>query len=151
MESGGVSFRSSLGSGSAATNAPRACDGIVEEEAGISSVSKTIYRAIADRTAVLELRETTYNRRYIALVRRARALWRLGDSDAAYEDIDAILAAADIAMEQKMAARLQRAEWLISGAAPASAVPDLETVAASVRNFDGIDERARALLAELCN
>ena len=105
--------------------------------------------AVIDRTAVLKLAETTYNRRYIALARRARALWRLGKHADAYQDIDTILATADIAMEQKMAARLQRAQWLIASGTPASAAPDLETVTASNRNFDSVESRAHELLATL--
>ena len=97
---------------------------------------------------MLNLSETTYNRRYIAYSRRARALWRLGKHDAALRDIDAILVTADIVMEQKMAARLQRAQWLMS-TAPASAIADVETVIASVRNFPEVAEDARLLLDQV--
>jgi len=48
-----------------------------------------------------------------------------------------------------MEARLQRVRWLISSAAPTSAIADLETVAVSVRNFPGVGERAQELLAEV--
>ena len=97
---------------------------------------------------MLNLGETTDDRRYIAYSRRARALWRLGEHDAALRDIDAILATADIVMEQKMAARLQRAQCLMP-TAPASAVADLTTVIASVRNFPQVARRARLLLDEI--
>ncbi|WP_328742731.1 hypothetical protein OG436_25095 [Streptomyces caniferus] len=103
--------------------------------------------AVADRTAVLGLAETTYNRRYIALARRARALWASGDRAGAHRDIESILATIDIVMEQKMAARLQRAEWAVDSGSPSEARPDLEAVIASVRNFDGVERRARELLS----
>ena len=103
--------------------------------------------AIADRTAVLNLGETTYDRRFIALGRRARASWKLGDQAGAYQDIDTILATPDIAAEQKMEARLRRAEWLIASGDHSAALPDLGAVMASARNFDAVQERARALLA----
>jgi hypothetical protein len=57
---------------------------------------------------------TVHDLRYTAYSGRAENPWRLGMHDAALQDIDAILARDDIVMEQKMAARLQRAEWLIS-------------------------------------
>ena len=65
--------------------------------------------AVVDRTTVLELGETSYNRRYIALVRRAKSLWALERFEEANDDIEAVLSTADIAIEQKMAARLMRA------------------------------------------
>jgi hypothetical protein len=108
-----------------------------------------IAAAIADRTAVLSLGETMYDRRYIALGRRARALRKLGDQEGADRDIEAILATPDIAVEQKMEARLQRAEWRIASDTPEAAMPDLAAVVASARNFDGIEERALALLESL--
>ena len=104
--------------------------------------------AVADRTAVLGLSETTYDRRYIAYSRRARTLWRLGEYDAALQDIDAILATDDIVMEQKMGARLQRAQWLMA-TMPTSAIADLETVIASVRNFPQVAKRARLFLDQI--
>jgi tetratricopeptide (TPR) repeat protein len=133
----------------AATATDEARASALNNRADIHNRNGDTASAIADRTAVLNLANTTYDRRYIAHARRARALWSLSDHDAAYRDIEAILSTPDIAMEQKMAARLQRAEWLISSAAPDDAVPDLETVASSVRNFDGVEERAQELLAEV--
>ncbi len=102
--------------------------------------------SIADRTAVLDLTSTTYNRRYIAHARRAHSLWQLGETDAALDDIAAILAEADIVVEQKHAARLTRAEWLIQLGKTQTALDDLREVNRGRRNFDGVAERARALL-----
>lgn len=130
-----------------ATDEARACT--LNNRADIYDRDGDAASAIADRTAVLNLANTTYDRRYIAHARRGRALWGIGDHDAAYQDIEAILSTPDIAMEQKMPARLQRAEWLISSTAPDGAVRDLETVRSSVRNFDGVEERAQELLAEV--
>ena len=129
-----------------ATDEARAC--ALNNRADIHDDRDDLADAIADRTAVLNLGETTYNRRYIAYSRRARTLWRLGEHDAALRDIDAILATANIVMEQKMAARLQRAQWLMS-AKPARAIADLETVIASVRNFPRVAQRARLLLDQV--
>ncbi|MFG2987368.1 hypothetical protein ACGFYQ_40120 [Streptomyces sp. NPDC048258] len=42
--------------------------------------------AVADRTAVLGLAETTHNRRCIALGRRAPAYWKQGDTPAVVHD-----------------------------------------------------------------
>jgi len=64
-------------------------------------------------------------------------------------NLEAILATPDIAVEQKMEARLQRAEWRIASDTPEAAMPDLAAVVASARNFDGIEERALALLESL--
>ena len=130
----------------AATKEARAC--ALNNRADIHDDRGDLANAIADRTAVLNLGETTYNRRYIAYSRRARTLWRLGEHDAALRDLDAILATADIVMEQKMAARLQRAQWLMSTTS-ASAIADLETVIASVRNFPQVVERAPLLLDQI--
>jgi tetratricopeptide (TPR) repeat protein len=127
-----------------ATDEARAC--ALNNRAEIHEGRGDIAAAIADRSAVLSLAGTAYDRRYIAYSGRARNLWQLGERDAAMRDIDAILSAPDIVMEQKMAARLQRAQWLMPSA-PASATADLETVVASVRNFPAIANRARLLLA----
>jgi hypothetical protein len=54
--------------------------------------------AIADRTAVLALSETTFNLRCIARCRRARTLWRLSRPRRRPADIDVILATDDIVM-----------------------------------------------------
>ncbi|MGH3185812.1 MAG: hypothetical protein ACRDPY_15965 [Streptosporangiaceae bacterium] len=128
-----------------ATDEIRAC--ALNNRAAIHDRRGDTAAAIADRTAVLALRETTYDRRYIAYSGRARTRWRIGKRDAALQDIDAILSTADIALEQKMAARLERAQWFISSA-PVEAIADLETVVASVRNFSGIAERAQLLLTQ---
>jgi hypothetical protein len=104
------------------------------------------YAAIADRTAVLELPNTTYNRRYIALIRRARAAWAVGDTRAAKVDIDTVLDAPDIAVEQKMAARLERAQWSRDSGKPAEALEDLRHVVSSRRNFEEVRAAALALL-----
>ena len=101
--------------------------------------------AIEDRTALLRLRETSYNRRYIALARRATSLWALDRFEEAYEDIETILATTDIAVEQKMAARLMRAEWAVDKGDPAMAVAELQYVTASRRNFPDVIEDATAL------
>ena len=101
--------------------------------------------AIADRTAVLQLWETSYNRRYIALVRRAKSLWALGRFEEADGDIETILSTTDIAVEQKMAARLLRAEWAADMGIPAIVETELGHVLASRRNFPKVTEVAVAL------
>ena len=101
--------------------------------------------ALADRTAVLQLGETSYNRRYIALVRRAKSLHALERFEEANEDIEAILSTPDIAVEQKMAARLMRAQWAAGMGDPATAGAELKKVMASRRNFPAVTEAAAAL------
>ena len=64
------------------------------------------------------------------------------------DDIDALLATADIVMEQKMAARLQRAGWLAS-AEPDRALDDLKAVITSPRNFPQVEERASLILGQI--
>ena len=105
--------------------------------------------AIVDRTAVLQLRETSYNRRFIALVRRAKSLWALERFEEANEDVEAILSTTDIAVEQKMAARLMRAEWAAGMGVPAIVEADLKQVMASRRNFPAVTKAAAALAGNL--
>ena len=105
--------------------------------------------AIADRTAVLQLRETSYNRRYIALVRRAKSLWVLRRFEEANRDVETILSTTDIAVEQKMAARLMRAEWAAGMGESAIAEAELKYVMASRRNFPAVVKTAAALAGQL--
>ncbi|MYD86005.1 MAG: hypothetical protein F4144_13320 [Acidimicrobiaceae bacterium] len=105
--------------------------------------------AIADRTAVLDLHETSYNRRYIALARRAKSLWALERTEEANQDIEAMLATTDIAVEQKMAARLMRAEWAAAAGAATIVEADLKHVLASRRNFSAVAEAASSLARDL--
>lgn len=105
--------------------------------------------AIADRTAVLQLGETSYNRRYIALARRAKSLYALERFEEAKEDIEAILSTSDIAVEQKMAARLMRAEWAAGMGDLATAESELKQVMASRRNFPAVTGAAAALASAL--
>jgi hypothetical protein len=104
--------------------------------------------AIADRSAVLALANTTYDRRYIALIRRGEAHHQLGNEAEAYNDIQTILETQDIAVEQKMAARLIRAEWRIESGEVEEALHDLEVITSSRRNFEDVEEAARRLRQE---
>jgi tetratricopeptide (TPR) repeat protein len=133
-----------------ASNEARAC--ALNNRADLHDEDDELDSAIADRTAVIALVDTTYDRRFIALARRARARWKLGDQAAANlanQDIEAILATADIAVEQKMNARLLRARHAISAGRSADALADLEAVIASNRNFDAVEQSARELIAGL--
>lgn len=105
--------------------------------------------AIADRSAVLALTDTTYDRRYIALSRRARVRHALGDRRGTYEDFDAILRTEDIAVEQKMETRLQRAELHLQRGRLEEAVLDLRAVVSSARNFENVEQAARQMLVEV--
>ena len=98
---------------------------------------------------MLQLRETSYNRRYIALVRRAASLWALQRFEEADGDIETILSTTDIAVEQKMAARLLRAQWAAHLGFPAIAETELTQVMASRRNFAEVTEAAAALARDL--
>jgi tetratricopeptide (TPR) repeat protein len=108
-----------------------------------------IRRAIIDRSTVLTLNETTFNRRYIALVRRSAAWARVGDMEASFRDLETILSTPDIAMEQKMAARFRRARLILETDEHADARVDLVEIVTSSRNFEGVAEEAAELLASL--
>ena len=102
--------------------------------------------SIADRTAVLDLDETTYNRRFIASIRRAKTLRILGRCDRAQADIDTILDTDDIAPEQKNSARLMRAQWALDDGDHTTAKVELERIVSSRRNFDEIATSAESLI-----
>jgi hypothetical protein len=129
-----------------ATDEARAC--ALNNRADLLEERGDIVGSVADRTTVLSLGDTSYDRRYIAYSRRARSLWRQGDHSAALNDIDALLATADIVMEQKMAARLQRAGWFAT-AEPDRALDDLRAVITSPRNFPQVEERASLVLGQV--
>ena len=97
----------------------------------------------------MQLRETSYNRRYIALARRAQSLITLERFKEAEEDIEVILSTADIAVEQKMAARLMRAELVAGVGDSVIAEAELKQVMASRRNFPDVVEAATALAGDL--
>ncbi|MER7039749.1 tetratricopeptide repeat protein [Streptomyces microflavus] len=124
----------------------RACS--FNNRADIHDDDEDLPAAIADRTAVLALSATSHNRRYIALGRRAITQRKLGNKDHAYQDIESILQTVDISSEQKMSARLLRAEWLLIDGATPEARLDLQTVIMSARNFDSVERRARELLSD---
>src|SRR5207244_507131 len=115
----------------------------------LRSEAGELARSIEDRTAVLQLADTTYNRRYIALARRAQSLWEVGDSEAAFADLQAVLEEPDIVIEQKLNARLNRAEWRAESGQLDLAIDDLQRVVEGRRNFAGVSERATSLLERL--
>lgn len=130
-----------------ATDEARAC--ALNNRADLKSDSHDPSGSIDDRTAVLDLDETTFDRRFIALVRRARTLRGLGEASQAYADIDQILATEDIAVEQKMDARLLCAQWLAEDECADEALGHIDGVLSSYRNFDGVELQARELRRRL--
>lgn len=98
---------------------------------------------------MLELVDTSFNRRYIAHIRRARVLRATGDHAGADADVQAILATGDIAVEQKMTARLERGRWRIEDGSVADAKLDLHAVLAANRNFEAVEAEAGRLMAEI--
>lgn len=119
----------------------------LNNRADIRADEGELLASIADRTAVLALNETSYNRRFIALVRRARSRWQLGERHSALADIWTILDTPDIVVEQKMAARLTRAEWYLDREDSGRAEVDLRAVIASHRNFPEVEATARGMLS----
>lgn len=105
--------------------------------------------AIADRTALLGLTDTSPDRRYIALVRRAREHWANGDHGECLNDLQTLLDTPDIATEQKMEARYERAGILRQAGCIAEAIEDLEHIITAPRNFPNVDEAAQQELDEL--
>lgn len=85
--------------------------------------------------------------RSVGHIRRARTLWADDQHDRAYEDLTAILETSDVAVEQKMVARLQRAKWLLEHGDREAALLDLEAVTASGRNFPSVLDEASDLLS----
>jgi tetratricopeptide (TPR) repeat protein len=105
--------------------------------------------AIADRTALLGLMNTSADRRYIALVRRAREHWANGDHGKCLLDLQTLLDTPDIATEQKMEARYERAGILRQAGRIAEAIEDLEQIITAPRNFPNVDKAAQQELDEL--
>jgi len=127
-----------------ASDESRAC--CLNNRADLHDAASRYEASIADRTAVLDLDETTYNRRFIASIRRAKTLRILGRCDRAQADIDTILDTDDIAPEQKNSARLMRAQWALDDGDHTTAKVELERIVSSRRNFDEIATSAESLI-----
>lgn len=110
---------------------------------------KTWKRPSRDRTTLLELRLTSADRRYVALVRRAKEHWISGRREACLADLQNVLDTTDIATEQKMEARYKRAERLVELRRPAEAAEDLAQIVASLRNLPNVDAAAQTELDKL--
>jgi tetratricopeptide (TPR) repeat protein len=95
---------------------------------------------------VLALENTSFNRRFIGLIRRALALKQLGEDERALEDINTILRTDDIAVEQKMSARFERAKLLLESGSSAQAREDLQNIVAAHHNFASVAMDAQQLL-----
>jgi tetratricopeptide (TPR) repeat protein len=107
--------------------------------------------AIADRTTLLGLTNTSPDRRYIALARRAGEHWANGDHRRCLQDLQTLLDTPDIATEQKMEARYERAGFLKQAGHVVEAIEDLEQIIAAPRNFPNVDNVAQQELDELRN
>lgn len=130
-----------------ATDEARAC--ALNNRADLKSQNRDPTGSIDDRTLVLALPEITYNRRYIALIRRAVTRRDCNEAQLAYADIEQILNSDEIAVEQKMDARLKCATWLCEDGFPDEAVRHLDAILASYRNFDGVEHAAAELRSRL--
>jgi tetratricopeptide (TPR) repeat protein len=105
--------------------------------------------AIADRTVLLGLTNTSADRRYIALIRRAGEYYASGDRSKCLQDFQTLLDMPDIATEQKMEARYQRAGILKQLGRIKEAEHDLEQILEAPRNFPNVDAAAQQELDEL--
>lgn len=105
--------------------------------------------AIRDRSEVLALKETSSDRRYIALVRRSRSHAEMGNVPAALEDLGRILEIWDITPHQKAEARLQRAAIMSDMQRWQDARADLQAVLDSEYLFDGTRAMALVDLADV--
>lgn len=130
-----------------ATDEARAC--ALNNRADVKSEIGDTKGSIRDRTELLALPNTTYNRRYIALIRRAVTQRACHEAQLAYTDIEQIVDSDDIAIEQKMNARLKCATWLHEDGFPDEAVRHLDAILASYRNFDGVEHAAAELRDQL--
>ena len=104
--------------------------------------------AISDRGRVLQLRETSYNRRFIALFRRSGSYVMLGRLNDAIDDLSAILKTPDISEPQKVTARIERASLLIGSGETNNASRDLEMALASDDLPRGAEPEALVGLAD---
>jgi tetratricopeptide (TPR) repeat protein len=104
--------------------------------------------AIRDRTAVLALKDTSPDRRYIALFRRSRSYSAIGNDQAALDDLGRILETWDITPHQKTEARLERSVMLRHLKRWDEARADLEAVIGSPCLFRGTRAMALVELAE---
>jgi tetratricopeptide (TPR) repeat protein len=105
--------------------------------------------AIRDRSEVLALKETSPDRRYIALFRRSRSYSATGNVQAALDDLSRILEIWDITPHQKAEARLERAAIMRHLERWDEARTDLEAVLASKHLFDGTRAIALVDLADV--
>lgn len=101
-------------------------------------------QAIRDRSEVLALKDTSHDRRFIALFRRSRSYAVRGNVQAALDDLSRILEIWDITPHQKADARLERATIMRHLERWDEARTDLEAVVASKYLFEG--RRATALV-----
>ncbi len=106
-------------------------------------------QAIRDRSEVLALKETSHDRRYIALFRRSRSYSANGNVQAALEDLSRILEIWDITPHQKAEARLERAAIMRRLERWDEARTDLEAVLASKYLFEGTRAMALVDLADV--
>jgi tetratricopeptide (TPR) repeat protein len=105
--------------------------------------------AIRDRSEVLALKETSHDRRFIALFRRSRSYSAVGNVQAALDDLTRILDIWDITPEQKADARVERATVMRHLERWDEARTDLEAVLASKYLFDGTRAMALVDLADV--
>lgn len=105
--------------------------------------------AIRDRSEVLALKETSHDRRFIALFRRSRSYSANGNVQAALDDLSRILEIWDITPHQKADARLERAAIMRHLERWDEARTDLEAVLASKYLFDGTRAMALVDLADV--
>ena len=107
--------------------------------------------AVEDRDRVLQLGDTTYNRRFIALFRRARSYVALGLQREARDDLSAILSTPDISDAQKASARIERASLLITAGDLSNATRDFEIALTSDDLFRGAEAAALVGLADVAS
>ncbi len=105
--------------------------------------------AIRDRSEVLALKETSPDRRYIALVRRSRSHTATGNVPAALDDLSRILEIWDITPHQKAEARLRRAAIMSDLERWEDARTDLQAVVDSPFLFEGTRAMALVDLADV--
>jgi tetratricopeptide (TPR) repeat protein len=105
--------------------------------------------AIRDRSEVLALKETSPDRRYIALVRRSESYKKLEMIDEALGDLTTIQAVDDISPEQKSEARFQRGVLYKDLDRLSEAREDLEAVCSTDELFSGAFARTVVELGDL--
>ena len=130
-----------------ASEESRACS--LNNRADIFHAHGDYESAIRDRTSLLTLSHTSFDRRYIALARRANSKVSIGDIPGALSDLQIVINTPDIHQEQKAEAHVIRAELYFGECDHDKALQECDAVEQSKLLFPGTLAESRVLRAEV--